>query len=337
MPSIGIMELLMCTMLQSAAERPLVSVYCMTYNHQHTIAQTIESIVTQRTDFPFELIVHEDASTDDTAAIVAQWAQRYPEIIKPIYQTENQFRRHNIIEHFIHPCSSGQYIAICEGDDYWTDPDKLQLQVDLMRAHPEATLCFHSVEQLGPDGSKMLCRPLKQDMQVPADTVVRRGGLFCPTVSLMFRRDVMDVWPDFRMEADVYDYPAQVLAVAMGQVLYMDRCMAVYRFASEGSWTQQHAYTVDYTHIENEVHWLSLFDAYTDGRFAQAIEYHTVHLWFTEYRKTADPAIKALARPCIKRLKWKDRVQFSFWFTLFSVFGVRANVLWNALKKFLLR
>ena len=194
------------------SETPLVSVYCMTYNQEKTIGQAIESIVAQKTDFPFELIVHDDASTDKTAEIVRDYAARYPDIVRPIFQTENQFRNCNLIQTFIHPVSRGQYIAICEGDDYWTDPEKLQLQVERMESVPACTLCFHAVRQLHADGSMMNYRPLKEDCAVPTEMVIKRGGLFCPTVSLMFRRDVMDEWPAFRTQADVYDYPAQVLA-----------------------------------------------------------------------------------------------------------------------------
>ena len=319
------------------AENPLVSVYCMTYNQENTIAQAIESIVSQKTDFPFELIVHDDASTDATADVVRGYEKRYPEIIRPIYQTENQYRRFNLVKQFIHPASRGKYIAFCEGDDFWSDTDKLQLQADIMRANPECTLCFHAVDQLFSDGRRMNCRPLKKTGEVSSSLVVKRGGLFCSTVSSMYRRDVMDIWPQFRMAADVYDYPSQALAAFMGKVYYIDRNMGVYRFASEGSWTAQHSKTADTAHIENETKWLSLFDDYTAGRFRADIDYHMAHLWLTEYRKNFDKFAKDSAKPYIRRLPTADRALFTALFTAFSVGGKSAEKAFNTVKKFMLK
>ncbi len=324
-------------MKDTANAMPLVSVYCMTYNQEKTLAQAIEGIVNQKTDFPFELIIHEDASTDGTAAIVREYAARYPHIIRPIYQTENQFHSCNLIKSFIHPMSRGKYIALCEGDDYWTDPDKLQLQVDHMEGDASCTLCFHAVQQLSPDGKLMNYRPLKSSGEVSASLVIKRGGLFCPTASLLFRRDVMDTWPAFREQADVYDYPAQVLAATMGRVHYIDRIMGVYRFASEGSWTAQHADIIDYAHVKNETHWLELFDTYSQGKYKDAINYHMAHMWFTEYRKTIDPAVKDTAWAYIRQLGCKDHLVFGTLLTVFSLLGSRANKLWQLLKKYILK
>lgn len=316
---------------------PLVSVYCMTYNQVNTIAQTIEGIVGQKTDFPFELIVHDDASTDGTSDVVREYAARYPDVIRPIYQTENQFGNCNLIKTFIHPVSKGKYIAICEGDDYWTDPCKLQIQADHMESDPSCTLCFHAVRQLSSDGDMMNYRPLKSECDVSASLIIKRGGLFCPTASLMFRRDVMDTWPEFREKADIYDYPSQVLAAVMGNVHYIDRFMAVYRFASKGSWTESHANVFDYAHIRNEETWLELFDGYSNGKYRYAVDYHMAHMWLTEYRKTADKEVKATAKKYIRRLSFKDRLTFGTLLAVFSVFKNRADSLWRLLKKHILK
>ena len=124
---------------------PLVSIWCTVYNHEPYVRQCLDGFVMQRTNFPFEAIVHDDASTDGSAAIIREYAEKYPDIIKPIYETENQytipgaFRR--ILEAALHPDS--KYVAICEGDDYWTDPEKLQIQVDFLERHPDYSMCFH--------------------------------------------------------------------------------------------------------------------------------------------------------------------------------------------------
>lgn len=322
---------------QTPAE-PLVSVYCMTYNHETTIAQTIEGIVSQQTDFPFELIIHDDASTDGTAAIVREYAERYPHIIRPVIQAENQYRRCNLIRQFIHPISKGKWIALCEGDDFWTDPQKLQIQVDYMRAHPDCTLCFHAVEQLSPGGEGMTYRPCKKSGPVPGELIIKRGGMFCPTVSQMIRRDVMDCWPTFReAAAQVYDYPLQVLAVAMGTVHYIDRMMGTYRFGSAGSWTEQHADTVNIEHVRNEIDWLELYNQYTDGKYRVAIDYHMAHLWLTEYRKNFDPSVRKKAKPYVRRLPFRSRILFTLLFLFFRICGPGADRLFRLVKRQMLK
>jgi len=125
---------------------PLVSIRCAVYNHEPFLRQCLDGFVMQQTTFPFEAIVHDDASTDGSAAIIREYAEKYPDIIKPIYETENQYCKHygslmKIIDDHIHPAA--KYIAVCEGDDYWTDPNKLQLQVDFLESHPDYVITSH--------------------------------------------------------------------------------------------------------------------------------------------------------------------------------------------------
>lgn len=122
---------------------PLVSIKCLVYNHEPYLRQCLDGFVMQKTNFPFEAIVHDDASTDGSADIIREYAEKYPDIIKPIYETENQYSKGDgsltrIIDSAMHPES--KYVALCEGDDYWTDPDKLQLQVDVMEKNPDVGL-----------------------------------------------------------------------------------------------------------------------------------------------------------------------------------------------------
>ena len=125
---------------------PLVSIRCLVYNHEPYLRQCLDGFVMQKTTFPFEAIVHDDASTDGSAAIIREYAEKYPDIIKPIYETENQFSKggnflSRIMNNATHPNS--RYIAVCEGDDYWTDPNKLQLQVDFLESHPDYYMTCH--------------------------------------------------------------------------------------------------------------------------------------------------------------------------------------------------
>lgn len=117
---------------------PLVSICCATYNQANYIGECLEKIIAQQVNFTFEILIHDDASTDGTTQIIETYATKYPELIFPIYQTENQYQKGNkrITATFNLPRAKGKYIAICEGDDYWTDPFKLQKQVDFLKPIP---------------------------------------------------------------------------------------------------------------------------------------------------------------------------------------------------------
>ena len=128
---------------------PVVSVYCMTYNHENYIRDCLDGFLMQKTTFPFEVIVHDDASTDRTQEIIREYAEKYPDIIRPIYQKENQRRlKVSAITTYVFPEVRGKYVAICEGDDYWTDEEKLQKQIEIMDAHPECHFCVCGVQEV---------------------------------------------------------------------------------------------------------------------------------------------------------------------------------------------
>lgn len=131
-------------MTEQCSKEPLmVTIRCITYNHEPYIRQCLEGFVMQKTNFRFEAIVHDDASTDGTADIIREFADKYPGIIKPIFETENQYSKHDgSICRIMDAHTHGKYIAICEGDDYWIDPLKLQKQVDFMESHPEFGMCY---------------------------------------------------------------------------------------------------------------------------------------------------------------------------------------------------
>lgn len=124
--------------------KPFVSICCITYNHEPYIRECLDGFLMQKTDFDFEILIHDDASTDKTADIIREYELKYPEIINPIYQTENQYSKGvRPINKFNFERAQGKYIAMCEGDDYWTDPFKLQKQVDFLEANVDYVLAGH--------------------------------------------------------------------------------------------------------------------------------------------------------------------------------------------------
>ena len=131
---------------------PLLSIICLTYNHAAFIKGTLDGFIRQETDFPFEVVVHDDASTDSTAAIVREYAARYPNLIKPIYQQENQYQLGVPFSTRLFAQARGRYIAYCEGDDYWTDPRKLQIQVDFLETHRDYVMTYHDAFMFNSQG-----------------------------------------------------------------------------------------------------------------------------------------------------------------------------------------
>lgn len=134
----------------------LVAIHCLVYNHEPYLRDCLEGFVMQQTNFPFVAIVHDDASTDGSAAIIREYEEKYPNIIKPIYETENQYSKHDgslgRIMNAAIDATGAKYVAMCEGDDYWTDPLKLQKQVDFLEANEEYGTCCHRFFELTIDG-----------------------------------------------------------------------------------------------------------------------------------------------------------------------------------------
>lgn len=124
--------------------KPLVSISCITYNHAPYIRECLEGFLMQKTNFPFEILIHDDASTDGTADIIREYQAKHPDLIKPILREKNLYSQGvRMMNRFNYERARGKYIALCEGDDYWTDPHKLQIQFNFMESHPDYSMCLH--------------------------------------------------------------------------------------------------------------------------------------------------------------------------------------------------
>ena len=221
-------------------ETVMVSICCITYNQEEYIRDALDGFLSQETDFSYEVLIHDDASTDGTADIIREYARQYPEIIKPILQTENQYAKGltNVSGTYNFPRAKGRYIAMCEGDDYWTDPHKLQRQTDYMEAHPDCSLVFHSacIEVQGRALTERRMRPYRRSRRVSPEEIIDKTSGY-PTASLIFRSDMVKILPDFYVNAPLADIPLQLMAAARGWAYYMDRPMCVYRLGGAFSWT----------------------------------------------------------------------------------------------------
>ncbi len=219
--------------MEKTQNKPLVAIRCITYNHEPYIRDALEGFVMQKTDFPFVAIVHDDASTDNTASIIREYSARYPDIIKPIYETENQYSKHDgsLRRIMDDACTAtgAKYIALCEGDDYWTDPLKLQKQVDFLESHPDYSMCFHNVLVHEVDGYwKNDLFDINGSGEYSADQILRKWTV--PTCSVMIRG--INIFNSPLRSNPHYKFGDNVLfltAAAFGKIYCIDKKMGVYR------------------------------------------------------------------------------------------------------------
>lgn len=220
-------------------EKPImVSIVCNTYNHEKYIRDALDGFVKQETDFAYEVLIHDDASTDQTAQIIKQYEKQFPELIKPIYQTENQYCKHDgTISRLQNARAQGKYIATCEGDDYWTDPHKLQKQYDFMEKHPEYSMCGCSSQWLNVLTGKVQQRgttTTDKDVSFEDFLLPKHGRPFL-YASFFCRAEIWKSRPNWGFP--VGDLPATYYAAIKGKVRMLADTMCVYRWFSEGSWT----------------------------------------------------------------------------------------------------
>ena len=219
-------------------ERPLVTIACTTYNHENFIEECIGGFLMQKTTFPIEIIIHDDASTDGTAKIVEEYANEHPELIVPVYQKVNQYSQGiKPWPNFVFPKARGKYIALCEGDDYWTDPYKLQKQVDFMKENPDCSLCFHNVLKTKENIELGIIKPKKFKQFFNSQDILINNGKEMATCSLLFKNDLLKKILDFSSKAPVGDFPLKLFLSEFGDIGYLPEKMAVYRYQTQNSWS----------------------------------------------------------------------------------------------------
>ena len=255
-------------------DRVMVSVICLTYNHEKYIEQTIKSIVSQITDFKFELIIHDDNSTDRTTNIVREYEKEYPDIINAIYEEENMYSKgYDALRNLCIPVARGKYIAFCEGDDYWIDDKKIQIQYEIMEKSADVDMCSCSAIELCSDGETHEIRPFDTDCILPIEDVIVGGGGYLATNTLFFRKELLTSYMPFERILSM-DYEFQIKEALRGGIYYIDKNMTVYRKFTENSWTRKICEDTEKrkSHIEKEISMLRQFDIDTEGRYHDCIE-----------------------------------------------------------------
>jgi glycosyltransferase involved in cell wall biosynthesis len=278
-----------------------VSVLMITYNHEKFIAQAIDSILMQQTDFEYEIVVGADLSKDRTRAILDSYKKKHPSKIKLLFPDRNLGMHRNFIQ-TLNSCQ-GQYVALLEGDDYWTSPYKLQKQVDFLDKEPSYSICFHKANVISQDtGEEILVLPPKeyQKETLTIDDLLLIN--FMATASVMFKRGLFHVFPDWIYNLSMLDWVLHILNSERGNIGYIDESMSVYRIHSAGVWSsktpvQQILATLNlYNHLityldssKKKVIERNVLNAYrdlmvailTNGVFENSKKYAATFLWKT--------------------------------------------------------
>ena len=283
----------------------------MTYNHAMYIEKALNGFVLQNTTFPVVYTILDDASTDSTQDVIETFLTEgfnlhdsstvqneetddYTMVFAQHHTNPNCYfayyrlkynhwndldSRRRRFKYIARWNDAATYTAYCEGDDYWTDPDKLEKQVLFLNNNPSYSMCFHAVNY--EEDGLITRNDQKSNRECDFSTyqLIYEGGLFCSTNSLVFRSKYNNDWPLFRRIADVGDGPLQILLSLRGEIHYFPDIMGVYRYGASGSWTESGKNSLQrrINHYTNGIKWYKELDAYTNGRFKNAI-YHRICL-----------------------------------------------------------
>lgn len=263
----------------------MVSVCCLVYNHKKYLRKCLDGFVMQKTNFKFEVLIHDDSSTDGSADIIREYEKQYPHIFKPIYQKENQFSKGiDISWVYQYPRAKGKYIALCEGDDFWTDPNKLQEQFNLLENDESITMGVHGVRYASENGEptgRTLPNPIGEDKIITPNALIHGMMLekFYPfhTSSYFFRTALLKNLnyqpPKFIQMCDVGDVTLLMLFGYYGNIGYIGKEMSCYRFMSENSWSSRVLTDSEKLaqHRINIINTLSEYNEYTEHIFSDDI------------------------------------------------------------------
>ncbi len=255
----------------------MVSVVCLAYNHEKYIRKCLDGFVMQKTNFPFEVLINDDASTDGTARIIREYEAKYPDIIKPTYQTENQFSQGvKIVPTFLMPKAKGKYIAFCEGDDYWIDEHKLQKQFDVMEQNPEFNLCLHRVKcvrEHDEDAHRFYPRFELESGTVREDLLI--GSYNFQTSSYFCKKDKLNLLYTGDIEFAKWttgDVATLIFFAYLGVVMYLDACMSCYRQNSVGSWVDRRTNKSRIEFTRRQIIMWAKYDEYTNRKYHFLLE-----------------------------------------------------------------
>jgi len=250
-----------------------VSVLIMTYNHEKYISETIQGVLLQKTNFDYDVVIGEDCSTDNTREIILKYKQLYPNVIKMLLHKKNIGAMANQLA-VLSECT-GKYIAICEGDDYWSDSQKLQKQVDFLDNNPECSLVCHSI--MDDIGSRLNTRQIVDvNRYLTNEEIIIARGMITPTLSIVFRRKHLENLPKWVVTSPVGDIPLVFYLMTKGKVFCFKDIMGVYRKYHATSWSNKKRNILQRTDFSIRYNFfLQTFNKYTQYNYDKMIHIHS--------------------------------------------------------------
>lgn len=279
-----------------------VSICCLAYNHEKYIRKTLEGFVTQKTSFKYEVLIHDDCSTDNTVSIIKEYEEKYPDIIKPIYQDENKFSQGIKVSYtYQFPRAKGKYIAMCEGDDFWEDCTKLQKQYDALEKEKECSMSTHIVRRIYENGEDSGVTQPKiatlekfrnsniLDINFFFEQILVKDIIPFQTSSYFFRteyvKEYIDNLSEYPQIKGVGDLPMLWFMLTKGSIFFIPDIMSSYRVNSNGSISEKMVKDNQkkIKHYYDMIAFFKAYDIYTSRKYSQYIELLILQYEFTIY------------------------------------------------------
>lgn len=284
--------------------KPMVSVWMITYNHEKYIAEAIEGVLKQQTQFEFDLIIGEDGSTDGTARIIKEYANKYPNQIKARFNKPNIGMMPNMIK-TLQECN-GKYIALCEGDDYWTDPLKLQKQVEFLEKNPDYVVCYHDAKIVDQFGKVVADSLLSENRKVDLSSNELMKAAFTPTLSRVFR-NVVTEYPNEMLKVLNGDTFLTVLLGSYGKGKYLDQIQpAVYREHQGGVWSSLDEDSKNFNSFNSRLYMYQYHQRSTSKEFAVDFLFETVFPYFKDISPDKNPFSAQLRERDLREQRLRD-------------------------------
>ena len=310
-----------------------ITVIVMTYNQKDYIRESLDSILRQKTNVDFNVLIHDDCSSDGTSEIINEYKKQYLDKIKVIHQKERTFPVvgfNGMLYTYVAPIIESDYIAYCDGDDYWCDDEKLQKQYDFMSSHPEYSMCFHSAYQLRPnnDMSSKWFIAREGDIDI-SDLINDKPGICIATSSIFLKTNVFKDFSDWRKAYPVEDVPMYITAAMQGKIHRLKDIMCVYRQFAVGSWSAQNKGNNEriIRHMTDIKAATLLFDEQTNQKYHNLVvkQIESCDFRIAYINKDLKTIFSKANKRFVKRLKFKERFSLKLQY--------RAPSLYNLLKK----
>ena len=302
-----------------------VSFFCATFNQEKYLRRCLESLVMQKTSFQYEILVHDDASSDGTVEIINEFVDKYPEIVKPLYQAENQYSKGvKITKKFQFPRANGKYIAFCEGDDYWNDSFKLQKQYDVMEKNASCVACVAKTKCCNEDESPNERTIPDKRVQIQtglisaekACSLIYSGYVF-QTSSFFLKREVLETaYSQDYSEVVNGDEAYLMAAVSLGDFYFIDSELSTYRLNANGSWNESSRYWSRDKQIEHQMKIQNArfcFFNVTNKKFREQTISYLIHRCYIKDRKYLNEVLKCTGislKEVYKQCDLKHRIIF---------------------------